>query len=154
MRDWSAPTCFRFLIGFGLSYTAFHCLWCNIWNIEINRRGANRPPSHNNFCVHSAQASADVSPEAPHNHSFGSTAMIHVCVRFYAAILAVSLLNLPVLAATPTGSPNDPITIGAYYIGTVGEKLPCQMSLSKSEGKITGSYFYEKSGVPLSLEGK
>jgi len=41
-----------------------------------------------------------------------------------------------------------------YYVGTIGEDLPVQMELVVDSGSITGLYFYEKSGIPISLSGE
>jgi hypothetical protein len=41
-----------------------------------------------------------------------------------------------------------------YYVGTIGEDLPVQMELVVDSGSITGLYFYEKSGIPISLSGQ
>jgi hypothetical protein len=40
-----------------------------------------------------------------------------------------------------------------YFIGTIGQNLAIQMDLRFNPGGISGVYFYESTGVPLSLSG-
>lgn len=40
-----------------------------------------------------------------------------------------------------------------YYIGTIGDNLPVQMELIFDSGDVTGSYMYDKVGIPISLSG-
>ena len=41
-----------------------------------------------------------------------------------------------------------------YFVGSIGYDLPIQMELSKEGNSIRGSYYYNKSGIPLSLTGE
>ncbi|MEW6145144.1 MAG: DUF3298 and DUF4163 domain-containing protein [Thermodesulfobacteriota bacterium] len=41
-----------------------------------------------------------------------------------------------------------------YYVGTVGDDLSVQMELVIDSGDVTGSYMYDKVGVPISLSGE
>lgn len=40
-----------------------------------------------------------------------------------------------------------------YYIGTIGDNLPVQMELVIDSGDVTGSYMYDRVGIPISLAG-
>lgn len=41
-----------------------------------------------------------------------------------------------------------------YYVGTIGDNLAIQMELVLESEDITGLYIYDKSGIPISLNGK
>lgn len=40
-----------------------------------------------------------------------------------------------------------------YYIGTIGDNLPVQMELVIDSGDVSGSYMYDRVGIPISLTG-
>ncbi|HET7289304.1 MAG TPA: DUF3298 domain-containing protein [Thermodesulfobacteriota bacterium] len=40
-----------------------------------------------------------------------------------------------------------------YYAGTIGDNLPIQMELIFDSGDVTGSYMYDKVGIPITLTG-
>ncbi len=76
--------------------------------------------------------------------------MTRISARSFAAsLISLALLQVPLFAAAPA-----PETVGAHYMGTIGDGMAVQMLLMKKEGGISGSYFYERSGVPLFLTGK
>jgi hypothetical protein len=40
-----------------------------------------------------------------------------------------------------------------YYAGTIGDNLPIQMELIFDSGDVTGSYMYDRVGIPIALTG-
>ena len=41
-----------------------------------------------------------------------------------------------------------------YYIGKIGESLEVQMELSLEDAELRGSYYNDKTGIPLPLSGE
>ncbi len=56
---------------------------------------------------------------------------------------------LPVLAQGDEGKESR-----YYYIGAIGDNLPIQMELVIDSGDVSGSYMYDRVGIPISLTGE
>jgi len=41
-----------------------------------------------------------------------------------------------------------------YYVGTIGDNFPVQMELVIDSGDVSGSYMYDKVGIPIPLTGE
>jgi Deacetylase PdaC/Protein of unknown function (DUF3298) len=41
-----------------------------------------------------------------------------------------------------------------YYVGTIGDDLPVQMELVIDSGDVSGSYMYDRMGIPITLTGE
>ena len=68
-------------------------------------------------------------------------------MRIFITLLAFFLV-LPLAIAEDTNNTKY------YFIGAIGFDLPVQMELSLEGNSVRGSYYYDKSGIPLSLSGE
>jgi hypothetical protein len=64
----------------------------------------------------------------------------------------VWLIGLFVLVGTAAAQPDDVIS-RYYYSGTIGKKSPIQMELQVKDEMVSGHYYYNRFGKPLSLKG-
>ena len=63
------------------------------------------------------------------------------------------ILILCAITGSSHGEPDAASETRYYYIGTIGDNLQIQMELIIDGGDVTGSYMYDKVGVPISLTG-
>ncbi|MFM7728170.1 MAG: hypothetical protein ACKO7B_15830, partial [Flavobacteriales bacterium] len=89
--------------------------------------------------------------------------MKHVLFFFLATILMISCGSASSNASESAGSGDNTTSLTAIsdtlpasffkkFSGTIGD-LPIVINLSRSNEKISGSYYYSKIGVPIALEG-
>ncbi len=77
--------------------------------------------------------------------------IIPIIECIFSIFFVLALFFSPAVSAQ---SAEDSSEARYYYVGTIGDDLPVQMDLVVDSESITGSYFYEKSGIPISLSGE
>ena len=78
--------------------------------------------------------------------------MSRLCKPALILVFSVALYNffcLPLPAQDKQGGESR-----YYYVGTIGDNLDVQMELIIDSGDVSGSYMYDKVGIPIALTGE
>lgn len=80
--------------------------------------------------------------------------MVNVSLRNPAFLFLIFILSNASLCLSAHAQSDEGKESRYYYIGTIGDNLPVQMELVIDSGDVSGSYMYDRVGIPISLTGE
>ena len=80
--------------------------------------------------------------------------MVEFSLRDVAHLFLITIFCNITVYLTAVAQNNEGEESRYYYVGAIGDNLPVQMELIFDSGDVTGSYIYDKVGIPIPLTGE